>query len=171
LVLRVSMAVLIALCLGSPAVFAVAVWLTRAGGKRASGALAGGVVAAVFHIGWDALARQQDWWTYSAANEMLETLALALLVTFVFGATAGLIGWRMMRAMGWTGVATFFAGFVGLGVLRDHVLATNTDLMSLGPGPMPALMGALGYLAVALTVQMTMLALAGLPTRDELRVG
>ncbi len=161
---------LLIVCLGSPAAFAVTVWLTRAGGKRASAALAGGVAAAIFHIGWDTLARQQDWWTYSAANEMLETLALALSVTFVLGGAAGLIGWRMMRAMGWTGVATFFAGFVGLGVLRDHMLAANTDLMVFGAGPMPALMGALGYLAVALTVQITMLALAGRPTRDQLRV-
>lgn len=164
------MAVLIGLCLVSPAVFAVAVWLTRAGGKRASGALAGGVFAAVFNIGWDTLAGQQGWWTYSAANEMLETLALALSVTFVFGGVAGLVGWRMMRAMGWTGVATFFAGFVGLGVLRDHLLAANTDIMVFGEGPMPQLMGALGYLTLALAVQVAMLVMAGPPRRDALRV-
>jgi hypothetical protein len=170
LVSRVLVAVLLIVCLASPAAFAATVWLTRAGGKRASAALAGGVVAAIFNIGWDALARQQGWWTYSVANDMLETLALALSVTFVFGGAAGLIGWRMMRAMGWTGVATFFAGFVGLGVLRDHLLAANTDMMVFGDGPMPQLMGALGYLTLALAVQVTMLAMAGPPRRDELRV-
>ncbi|MEZ6030075.1 MAG: hypothetical protein R3C46_10035 [Hyphomonadaceae bacterium] len=163
-----STAILIAVCLGSPALFAVTVWLSRAGAKRSTAALAGGVVAAAFDIGWDALARLEGWWTYSAANDLLDTLALALTAAFVFGAAAGLIGWRMMRAMGWTGVATFFAGFVGLGVLRDQLLAVNTDLMAFGQGAMPQLMGALGYLAFALAVQMTMLVIAGLPTRDPL---
>lgn len=166
---RVSTGVLIAVCLASPAVFAALVWLTRAGGKRATAALAGGVVAAVFNIGWDALAAQQDWWTYPETNDVLATLALALSVAFVFGGAAGLVGWRMMRAMGWTGVATFFAGFVGLGMLRDHLLATNTGLMVFGDGPMPQIMGAVGYLSLALAVQVTMLVMAGPPRRDQLR--
>ena len=102
---------------------------------------------------------------------MLATLALALSVAFVFGGAAGLVGWRMMRAMGWTGVATFFAGFVGLGVLRDHLLAANTSLLVFGSGPMPQLMGALGYLSLALAVQVTMLVMAGPPRRDALRAG
>jgi len=150
-------------------VFAAVVWLTRAGSRRAMGALAGGVVAALFNIAWDSLARQQDWWTYPDTNDVLATLALALSVAFVFGGAAGLIGWRMMRAMGWTGVATFFAGFVGLGVLRDHLLAANTTLLVFGAGPMPQLMGALGYLSLALAVQVTMLVMAGPPRRDALR--
>ncbi len=164
-----STGVLIAVCLASPAVFAALVWLTRAGGKRATAALAGGVVAALFNIGWDTLAEQQDWWTYPTTNDVLATLALALSVAFVFGGAAGLIGWRMMRAMGWTGVATFFAGFVGLGMLRDNLLATNTGLMVFGNGPMPQVMDAVGYLSLALAVQVTMLVMAGPPRRDELR--
>lgn len=149
--------------------FAAVVWLTRAGSKRATGALAGGVIAALFNIVWDGLARQQGWWTYPDTNHMLATLALALSVAFVFGGAAGLVGWRMMRAMGWIGVATFFAGFVGLGVLRDHLLAANTSLMVFGSGPMPQLMGALGYLSLALAAQITMLLMAGPPRRDTLR--
>ncbi len=164
-----STGVLIAVCLGSPAVFAAVVWLTRAGSKRATAALAGGVVAAVFHIGWDTLAAQQGWWSYPSTDDVLATLALALSVAFVFGGAAGLISWRMMRSMGWSGVATFFAGFVGLGVLRDHLLATNTSLMLFGDGPMPQIMGAAGYLTLALAVQIAMLAMAGPPRRDELR--
>lgn len=166
-----STSVLLAICLASPAVFAAVVWMTRAGGKRAAAALAGGVVAAVLSIGWDSLAAHEAWWTYPATNDVLATLAIALSVAFVFGAAAGLVGWRMMRGMGWSGVATFFAGYVGLGVLRDYLLAAHTDLMVVGGDAMPALMGALGYLMVALAVQVTMLLMAGLPTRDALWKG
>jgi hypothetical protein len=167
----VTASFLLLVCVVSPAIFAASVWLTRAGGKRATGALAGGVVAALFSIAWDALAGRMDWWSYGAHGDWLATLALALSVAFVFGASAGLIGWRMMRAMSWTGVATFFAGYVGLGMLRDHLLASNTLVFVFGPGPMPQVMGAVGYLSLALAVQVTMLIMAGPPTRDELRAG
>jgi hypothetical protein len=160
---------LILVCVVSPAIFAASVRLTLAGRKRASAALAGGVVAAIFSIGWDALATRMDWWGYATSGDSLAILALALSVAFVFGASAGLIGWRMMRAMGWTGVATFFAGYVGLGMLRDHLLATNTTLFVYGEGATPQIMGAIGYLSLALSVQVTMLILAGPPRRDELR--
>ena len=167
--LRVTAAFLLLVCLGSPAIFAAAVWLTRAGPKRASAALAGGVVAALLNIGWDALAGRMDWWAYQVSDDLLATLALSISVAFVFGAAAGLVGWRMMRAMGWTGVATFFAGYVGLGMLRDHLLATNTALFDFGPGPMPQVMGGVGYLSLAMAVQVVMLIMAGPPRRDALR--
>jgi hypothetical protein len=125
----------------------------------------------MFFMAWDALANAEGWWGYAFSEDLLAALALAMSVAFVFGASAGLIGWRMMRAMGWSGVATFFAGFVGLGVLRDHVLATNTTLFVFGDGLVPQIMGALGYLALALTVQVTMLLMAGPPRRDALRAG
>jgi hypothetical protein len=167
----VSATLSLAVCLVSPLIFAATVWMTRAGGRRATGALAGGVTAAVLFVAWDALAAQQGWWSYAFSEDLLAALALAMSVAFVFGASAGLIGWRMMRAMGWTGVATFFAGFVGLGVLRDYVLAANTTLFLFGDGPVPQIMGAVGYLALALTVQTTMLMAAGPPRRDALRAG
>ena len=166
---RVTTAFLIFVCLASPAVFAATGWLTLAGPKRLSGALAGGLAAAVFNIGWDALAGRMDWWAYHSSGDVLPTLAISISVVFVFGATAGLVGWRMMRAMGWTGVATFFAGYIGLGMLRDHMLATNSTLFAFGAGPMPQVMGAVGYLSLALVVQVTMLLMAGPPRHDPLR--
>lgn len=111
-----------------------------------------------------------EWWNY-ANDDVLAVLAVALSVAFVFGAAAGLIGWRMMRAIGWTGVAAYFAGFVGLGMLRDNLLATNTTvLFGFGEGPLPQVMSAAGYLTLALAVQVTMLIMAGRPTHDSLRV-
>ena len=168
--LRVTAYLLLVVCLGSPAIFAAAVWLTRAGSKRASAARAGGVLAALLNFGWATLAGRMDWWAYEVSGDTLATLALSISVAFVFGAAAGLVGWRMMRAMGWTGVATFFAGFVGLGMLRDHMLATNVSLFSFGPGAVPQVMGGIGYLSLAMAVQMTMLIMAGPPRRDALRV-
>lgn len=161
---------LFVVCLVSPAIFAGAVWITRAGAKRSSAALAGGVAGAIFNISWDALAGRMGWWSYTT-HDWLATLALSLSVAFVFGAAAGLAGWRMMRAMGWIGVATFFAGYVGLGVSRDTLLAANTTLFVFGDGPMPQVMSAVSYLALALVVQVTMLVMAGPPRRDALRAG
>lgn len=169
MVSRVIAILLLVVCVGSPAVFAVSAWLTRAGVKRTSAALVGGLVAALFSLAWDALAVRMHWWSY-ANDDMLAVLAVALSVAFVFGAAAGLVGWRMMRAFGWTGVAAFFAGDVGLGMLRDNLLATNTTvLFGFGEGPLPQIMSAVGYLSLALAVQVTMLIMAGPPTRDSLR--
>lgn len=166
---RVTTALLLVVCLLSPLIFAVTVWLTRASARRATAALSGGVAGTVLILGWDALAAQMGWWRYPASNDLLATLALALSVGFVFGGAAGLAGWRMMRAMGWSGVAAFFAGFVGLGVLRDHLLAVNTNLLVLGSTGMPLVMGAVGYLTIAVAVQVAMLVMAGPPRADALR--
>jgi hypothetical protein len=168
-VFRVTSVLLLLVCLGSPLVFAASVWLTRAGGKRMTAALVGGLVAALFSVAWDALAARMGWWSYANDN-VLAVLAVALSVAFVFGAAAGLAGWRMMRAIGWTGVAAFFAGFIGLGMLRDNLLATSTSvLFGFGEGPVPQVMSAVGYLSLALAVQVTMLIMAGGPRRDTLR--
>ena len=161
--------VLLAVSLVSPAIFAGMVWLTRAGAKRAMSALAGCAAAAVISVGWDALAARLGWWSYPSSSDLLTTLAVSTTVAFLFGGVAGLAGWRMMRAMGWTGAVTFFVGFVGLGLIRDQVLEMNTNMFAVGPGPMPHVMGGVGYLTIALAVQVTMLVLAGPPTRDELR--
>lgn len=166
--LRVTADLLLALCVVSPAIFVAVLWLTRAGAKRAMAALAGCATAAVFSVGWDALAVQMGWWSYPSSGDLLATLAVSMTVAFLFGGAAGLVGWRMMRAMGRTGAVTFFVGFVGLGLIRDQVLELNTNLFEVGPGPMPHLMGGIGYLTIALAVQVTMLLLAGPPTRDEL---
>lgn len=160
---------LLALCVVSPATFVAMLWLTRAGAKRATAALAGCATAAVFSVGWDALAARMGWWSYPSSGDLLTTLTVAITVAFLFGGVAGLAGWRMMRAMGWTGAVTFFVGFVGLGLIRDQVLEMNTNMFAVGPGPMPHVMGGVGYLTIALAVQVTMLVLAGPPTRDELR--
>ena len=55
--------------------------------------------------------------------------------------------------------------------LRDTLLAANTPLFVFGDGPAPQVMGAAGYLSLALAVQVTMLIMAGPPRRDALRVG
>lgn len=126
-------------------------------------------MAAIINIGWDALADRMDWWRYTFQSDAAAPLAVYIPVAFVFGAAAGLVGWRMMRAMGWIGAATFFAAYVGLGVLRDHVLASNTDVFVFGAEPEAQVMDALSYLSLALVVQFSMLIMAGLPRRDSLR--
>jgi len=164
----VTTAFLIFICIASPAVFAATAWLTLAGPKRTSAALAGGMAAAVVSIGWDMLAGRMDWWTYQS-GDVLATLALSISIAFVFGATAGLVGWRMVRAMRLTGVATFFTGYVGFGMLRDHILAASSTLFAFGEGPAPQVMDAVAYFSLALVVQATMLVMAGPPRRDALR--
>lgn len=169
--MRVTAEVLFALCLASPLVFAAMVWLTRAGPKRAAAALAGCATAAVFSVGWDALAARLGWWNYPSSGDLLATLAFSTTCAFLFGGAAGLAGWRIMRAMEWTGAITFFVAFVGVGLLRDHALEVNTTMMAFGPGPMPQVMSAIGYLTMALAVQITMLVVAGPPRSDAMRAG
>lgn len=160
---------LLAICLASLLLFAGMIWITRAGPKRATAALAGCISATVFSLGWDALAKSQGWWTYTYGADLLVTLTLSISIAFLFGGVAGLAGWRMIRAMGWTGAVAFFVAFAGIGLLRDHSLDINTSLFDFGKGPMPQVMSALGYLTMAIAVQVTMFVMVGPPTRDELR--
>ena len=104
--MRVTAEVLFALCIASPLVFAGMVWLTRAGPRRAGAALAGCATAAVFSVGWDALAAKLGWWHYPSSGDLLATLAFSTTCAFLFGGAAGLAGWRIMRAMEWTGAIT-----------------------------------------------------------------
>lgn len=145
------------------------VWLSRAGSQRTRAAIAGCFTAAVFSLFWDALAVQMHWWSFPSSTDLIATLALSTFGAFVLGGAAGLVCWRMMRSSGWIGAATFLSGFVGIGLLRDHLLDANTALFAFGDGPMPQVMAGLGYLSLALTVQITMLIVVGPPRRDALR--
>jgi len=165
----VAAILLLAVSIVSPLIFAVIIRLTRAAAKRTQAAVAGCFAAAMFCLFWDALAVQMQWWSFPSSTDLLATLALSIFGAFVFGGTAGLLGWRMMRSGGWTGAATFVCAFVGVGLMRDHMLDANTQLFAFGAGPTGQIMASVGYLMLALIVQITMLALAGPPRRDELR--
>ncbi len=160
---------LLAFSFVSPLIFAAVVWLSRAGARRTQAAIAACFVAAVFSLCWDALAVQMHWWSFPSSSDLVATLALSIFGAFVFGGTAALIGWRMMRSGGWTGAATFVCAFVGVSLMRDHMLDANTQLFAFGAGPTGQIMASVGYLMLALIGQITMLALAGHPRRDELR--
>ncbi len=160
---------LLAVCFASPVLFTAVLWLTRAGPRRATAALAACASAAVFSVGWDAIAAGMGWWTYPTSGELLPTLALALACGFGFGGAAALLGWRMMRSGGWVGAATFLAAFVGIGMLRDYTLDINTTEFSFGPGLAPHVMAGVGYLSMAIIAQVVMLVMAGPPRADSLR--
>lgn len=160
---------LLAVCFASPVIFTAILWMSRAGPRRGSAALAACAAATVFSLAWDALAARMGWWTYPSAGQIFPTLALALACGFIFGGAAALIGWRMMRSGGWAGAATFFGGFVGVGMLRDYALDINTNHFSLGPGLMPHVMAGVGYLSMAVLAQVVMLMMAGPPRADALR--
>ncbi len=163
--------IVLAVCFASPVIFTVIVWLSRAGARRTSAALAACATATVFSLVWDTLAAHMGWWTYPSASELVPTLALALAGGFLFGGAAALLGWRMMRSGGWMGATTFFSGFVGAGMLRDYALDINTVYFALGPGLMPHVMAGAGYLSMAVLAQVVMLLMAGPPRADELRAG
>jgi hypothetical protein len=165
----VSANLLLAVCIASPLLFTAMLWLTRAGPRRATAALAACAAAAVFSLCWDALAASMGWWTYPTSGEFLPTLALALACGFGFGGAAALLGWRMIRSGGWFGAATFLAAFVGIGMLRDYMLDINTTEFSFGPGLAPHLMAGVGYLSMAIIAQVVMLLMAGPPRADALR--
>lgn len=160
---------LLAVSFVSPLIFAGMIWLTRAGARRVQAAIAGCFAATVFSLCWDALAVQMRWWSFPSSTDLLATLALSIFGAFVFGGVAGLICWRMMRSGGWTGAATFVCAFVGAGLMRDHLLDANTQLFAFGDGPMGQIMAGVGYLTLALIVQVTMLVVGGQPRSDGLR--
>lgn len=168
-VLVLSAFLLFAASAASAAVFALAAWLLRASVKRTLAALAGGVVGAAVNIAFDAVAYRQDWWRYTFTSDDVAPLTYYLPVALLFGAAAGLVGWRIIRAFEWTGVVIFFGFFVGIGVIRDHVLAERSALFQFGPGLTPHVADAVGYFALALAVQLTMRGLIGKAQRDELR--
>lgn len=153
----------------SVGIFVAAVWLTRAGVRRAAASLIGVLAAAAVNVGWDWLAFRYGWWSYTFVDTPTAPLPMYVPVAFFFGAALGLVGWRVMRRWGLPGGAIFLAVYVVLGFARDHVIAARGDVFVFGPGATPHIIDAIGYLSLALVVQFAMLVLAGPPKRDTLR--
>lgn len=150
-------------------IFAATAGFTRARWRRIGAALAGGVLAAAVNIGWDIAAARFGWWHYTMSEGAVASLGLYVPVALVFGGAAGLIGWRMIRRWGTAGAVAFLAVYTVLGFVRDHAIATRGDVFVFGDGMAPHIADALGYLSLAITVQLAMLLLAGRPKSDALR--
>lgn len=146
--------------------FLVCAWLTRAPYWRAAAALLGGLVAAALRFCLDMVAFHFDWWNFGdVAYAPIITYAP---IVFWFGGGLGLVGWRMMRNWGSVGEIAFFLGFILLGVARDVVLAIGVGPLTITQQGLPLIIAGVGWLVMAVVVQIVMQLLVGSVDADPL---
>ncbi len=141
-------------------------WLTRANYWRTAAALMGGLCAGALRFGLDMVAYEFDWWSFG--DTPYAPIITYVPVVFWFGAGLGLIGWRMMRNWGGVGEWLFFIGFVALGVARDVVLALGSGPLTITHGGLPLVIAGVGWLVMAILVQVMMQLLVGPVDADAL---
>ena len=158
--------VIFAASIFSGLLFLVCAWLTRAGYWRTAAALLGGLVAGALRFGLDMVAYRFDWWSFGdSAYAPIITYAP---VVFWFGGGLGLVGWRMIRNWGSGGEIAFFVGFILLGVARDVVLAIGVGPLTITQNGLPLIIAGVGWLVMAVVVQIIMQLLVGSVDADPL---
>ena len=146
--------------------FLVCAWLTRAPYWRAAAALLGGLVAAALRFCLDMVAFHFDWWTFGDVG--YAPVITYAPVVFWFGGGLGLVGWRMMRNWGSFGEIAFFLSFILLGVARDVVLAIGVGPLTITQQGLPLIIAGVGWLVMAVVVQVVMQLLVGSVDADPL---
>lgn len=120
------------------ALLAVAVaYFTRATPRRIAGALAGGVVAALYNVAVDVAADYLGLWHYPTVATSYGPPVFYVVGALGYGGVVGLIGWRLIRRFGARGAVGVVAFFVVYGPVRDYVAASLTGLLVLSGGPVP----------------------------------
>jgi hypothetical protein len=136
-------------------ILAAATYFTRAGVRRIAGALAGGVVVAIFGLGVEALAHKRRWWRYTSEDTVVGPLAMYPLIVVIFAFLA-LIAWRISRRFGLRGLAVSLGVLAVVGTLRDYLVAGKLmDMIVFAPGPVVAIVDGLlwaGLTALAIGV-------------------
>lgn len=141
---------------------------TRPRRRRLLAAFLGGVAFGVLNVGWDVLAAAAGWWRYPAVSTSYAPPAFYAVAALVYGVGMDLVGWRIARRRGLAGLGTFLLALTILGVTRDHVQATATQVLAFGPGVVPTVVDALGYVSCLAIAQLVMHAIAGPAEADAL---
>lgn len=142
-------------------------WITRAGYWRSAAAIIGGLVGAALAFCVDMAAFEFGWWRYGSGENHAPVIAYAPVV-FWFGAGLGLVGWRMMRVWEGAGEVAFFLIFVLFGLARDLTMNQSADVFAFGAGPLPIVISAVTWLAIAFVTQLFMQWLVGPVDADPL---
>lgn len=148
--------------------FAVIAFLTRAPLRRVGGVLISSIPIIFLVMLYDKIAAQFGWWQYTSVTTGNAPLAWYIAGALFYGAALGLIGWRVIRRWGWSGLVVFVLVFAAFGVTRDYFYNTTTGLIRFGPGPIPLIADGFSYASSALLVQALMYWIVGRPGSDKL---
>jgi hypothetical protein len=155
----------------SPALFALCAYFTRACLRRTTSALVGVIAFILVQFAWDRAAALTGWWSYPGYNTsagMPMPVAIYLLSGMVY-AGFGLIGWRIARRYGWSGLLAFLLAWSVWGYIHDTVgssLFSNSQLMVIGTGIAPLIADFLVYATCMASVLLTMRWIGG-PFRSD----
>ncbi len=164
----------VALTIGAivaPALFIIAVYLTRASVLRAIAALAAAIAFGVANVLWDRAAFQLGWWSYPAFAGARLVWLVYLPSGLVAGGAFGLLGWRVVRQYGARGLATFLALWSLWGLIHDYggaLLFRDSNLMRFGPGMLPVLADVALYASCGAIAQLVLRIVGGPFNADPL---
>jgi hypothetical protein len=148
---------------------ALVAWLTRAGGRRMLGAIAGGIVSAFLGLSAIAIAESMGWWQVPAMRTVpgRASIFLGFAVSL---APIYPITWRIARRFGVRGLMVCLAVAMSVGPLRDYYLSRLfPHWISFSPGIAPALAVAATYGSWVAVGHAVMRLVAGPATRDRLK--
>lgn len=156
------------LMLCAVAIFAAAVYFTRATYRRGVAAFAAALVFTVFNILWDIAAYHAHWWWYPSLNRSFGPLSIYLAQNLVWGGAWGLLGWRIQRRFGLLGLILFIFFLSSVGNIRDFTIASATKLIMFGSGYVPRLADLVCWATLLAIAQITIRLIAGPSERDSL---
>jgi len=148
--------------------FAVIAFFSRASLRRIIGVLLASIPVVPMVMIYDKTAAQLGWWHYPVVATASAPLAWYIAAALWYGAALGLIGWRVIRRWGTTGLIAFVVIFALFGVARDYAYNLTTQLIVFGPGPIPLLADLFSYASAAAVVQLLMRWIVGPAQSDAL---
>jgi hypothetical protein len=140
----------------STILFILAAYFTRATLVRTLAALSASSLLIPFFWILDAYAARQGWWYYPLTANVSAPWAWYIANALVYGAALGLVGWRIVRRWGRSGLLAFVVGFGLFGLVRDSIYAMATGFIEFGDGFLPRIIDFLAYALAALLVQALM---------------
>jgi hypothetical protein len=148
--------------------FSAAVYLTRARFRRAAGALIAFLAFSLLNMLWDRVANQSNWWEYPLQAGPLAPVATYLASDLVWGGVFGLVGWRIQRRFGSLVLAAFIFLLSVAGTVRDHLIASRTQVIVFGPAPFSTIADFACWATLLVIAQLIMRAVSGPATADGL---
>jgi hypothetical protein len=157
----------------APAIFALCAYLTRANLRRTASGLTGVFAFGLVQYAWDRVAAVTGWWSYPAygtTGGLPMPIAIYIFSGLVY-AGFGLVGWRVARRYGWTGLLGFLIAWSLWGFIHDTVgsaLFSSSRLMVLGSGPAALVADFLVYAICMASVLLAIRVIGGPFRKDKL---
>lgn len=153
----------------APTWFGGAVFLTRAGLRRAAGALAGGMMFGAIWVVEYRIDHSMGWLRnrLTGTSQPVSIPALLILTVPVVSAVYLLVAWRLARRFGSTAVPVFIvviAVFINAG--NRLLFGTVAQLMTFSSG-VPLLVADMGFMSVGLLLGYAVMRLIAGPARDD----